>query len=87
MLKMPKHKKYTLKKYRRITTKHKKRYITKKNNHNRIFKNGKYNKLYFGGDIIKPTYVPYEDGGSFNELNIQLNKTMIQSVTNASTDK
>jgi hypothetical protein len=82
---MPKHKQYTLKKYR-ITKhkKHKTRYISK---NYRIFKSGKYNKFYYGGDIINPTYVPYEDGGAFNKLNTQLNKTMIQSVTNASTDK
>ena len=82
---MPKHKKYTLKNYR-ITKhkKHKTRYIHKKY---RIFKNGKYNKFYYGGDIIQPTDVPYKDNGAFNKLNTQLNKTMIQSVANASTDK
>lgn len=74
---MPKYKKHTLKKNK--LAKHK----TNKTRY--MFKNRKY-KLYKGGNTIQPTYVPYKDGGAFNNLYTSLNKNMIQSDANASTD-
>lgn len=85
---MYKHRKHTIKKYKSIKSKKNKRNKTRflPKNKNRV-SNHKY-KFYQGGSYsIKPEYTPYNDGGTLNDINTNLNKTMIQSTTNASTDQ
>lgn len=45
-------------------------------------------KFYKGGESykIQPLYTPYNDGGNANNVNVNLNKTIIQGEANAKTD-
>ena len=45
-------------------------------------------KLYKGGESykIQPLYTPYNDGGNANNVNVNLNKTILQGQANAKTD-